>query len=809
MLKQTIYRKLKNTLRGRFLRFMAWALIIVLLSQLIIFNFTYQAASHYLQANDPRRLQNRSEMFVYFAPPSIKRGTNMDAEKVVRHLREIAYAEREGDDEATFSLIGNRLKINSRLKEIFPNLSVTFERNRVKEILTENQLVESAQIEPLPMQNFINFVNDSSTEELRTRRIVLQAGNVPEVITDAVTTAEDKRYYETNQYYAHHGFDVFATFNRVLSGDGGGSTITQQLLKNNVFNGAQGEIWQDYLGFLPKRYQRKILEPTMALAAENLMSKSEVEAAYLSMIPYGSVENIKLQGIAAAAQTFFGKSLADVKLDEAACLAGMIHRPSKYLKYVHQNYSCQVGDEDCSDLRLRRNIVLDGMLKNHPEKYSKEMIDEAKSAPLNFIFLNNRKDEQPADTFSRNFVVFAANNLPKNLKKLKADEGVLRFFTTLDADLQRDGFEIVETELNRLQPKIEKACRDQNISCEETTKDGKTVKLKPQAALVAINGKTGEILTMVGGVNTEFNYATDARRSPGSAEKPFYYEQALEKGFLHGVPFTAASVIDPSQDTLAEYCAENNLGSRATAREALARSFNFAACMANQSADIPVDFVGELTNSKPERKLMSAIGGTAGSEVTLIDLVSAASIFPNNGKFVKGTPFKSAFQEEKQVSLGFPEPSQVAEPGATFIVTQMMRSVLDKGGTGANFYQLTGLSRQKTVIAGKSGSGQRADLWFFVVLPSGLIVGGWVGMPNNKPDLRSEAGFSGSVIVAPMIAKFLKQSIAVHHPELLEDDFVKPDNVKTLSINSERGCITPNGSVKEYFINGREPAPCQ
>ena len=795
-------------MRGRFVRFMAWGLIFIMISQLIVFNLSYQAARHYLQENDPRRLQNRSEMFVYFAPPVLKRGAGISSEKIIRHLSEIAYAEREGDDEATFSLTGNRLKINSRLRKIFPDLMITFERGRVKEILVDNQGVESAQIEPLPMQNFIKFINDASPEKPLTRRIVLQAGNVPEIISDSVTTAEDKRFFETNQYYAHHGFDVFATFNRVLTGKGGGSTLTQQILKNNVFYGAQDELWQSYLGFLPVRYQRKILEPTMALAAESLYSKDELLAAYLSMVPYGSVENIRLQGIVAAAQTFFGKSPANLNLSEAACLAGMIHRPSKYLKYVRQNNTCQEGDEDCKDLRLRRNTVLDGMLVNYPERYNRQMIDEAKTAPLNFVFLNKRKEEQLADTFSKNFVIFAANNLPKNLEKLKTDEGVLRFFTTLDADLQRDGYEIVETELNRLQPKVEKACRDQHIICEETTRDGKTAKLKPQAALVAIDGKTGEILTMVGGIGSEFNYATDARRSFGSAGKPFYYEQALEKGLLQGEPFTAATIIDPAKDTLSEYCAENNLGKRSTARDALARSYNFGACLANQSAGVPIDFVGGLTNSKPERKLMSAIGGTAGSEVTLIDFVSAASIFTNNGKFVKAVPFKLAYQEEKLVNLEFSESVQKADPGATFIVTQMMRSVLENGGTGANFYQLAGLSRQKVIIAGKSGSGQRADLWFFVVLPSGLIVGSWVGMPNNKPDLRMDAGFSGGAIVAPIIAKFMK-NVAKHRPELLDGNFVKPDNVKILPINAERGCVTPNGSVKEYFINGREPAYCK
>ncbi len=290
----TISTKLNNLARGKAVRFLAWALIIGFVSQLFLFNLGYQAARQHLHNNDPRRLQNRSEMFVYFAPTVLRRGTNINAETVIKNLREIAYAEREGDDEATYSISDNRLKINSRLKRIFPNLVVTFERNRIKEILADNQAVESAQLEPLPMQNFIHFVKDSSVPELRTRRLVLEAGNVPEVVLIAVTAAEDKRFIETIQYYAHHGFDVFATFNRVASGKGGGSTITQQLMKNNVFKGSQNEFWQNSLGFLPERYQRKFFEPMMALAAENMYSKDEILAAYLSMVPYSDIFYSKL-----------------------------------------------------------------------------------------------------------------------------------------------------------------------------------------------------------------------------------------------------------------------------------------------------------------------------------------------------------------------------------------------------------------------------------------------------------------------------------------------------------------------------------
>src|SRR5262249_14431127 len=139
----------------------------------------------------------------------------------------------------------------------------------------------------------------------------------------------------------------------------------------------------------------------------------------------------------------------------------------------------------------------------------------------------------------------------------------------------------------------------------------------------------------------------NSKRSPGSLIKPFFYLKAIESGSFKGLPFTAATYLDKNADLnlLLEYCADpNNLGGSGTARQALAHSWNFGACVAAQSAGLPTDFVGRITNSKPQHKLMAALGGTSGSEATLLDLVQAYSYFPNNGKMSPVTAYKSAYQ---------------------------------------------------------------------------------------------------------------------------------------------------------------------
>jgi membrane peptidoglycan carboxypeptidase len=764
------------------------AVVLVLLSaQTALFILTYRAAVEHLRRHDPRQLQNRAEISFFYAPPKLRVGAHEKREDLVAYLRELGYEERDDNALASYFIKDETLNLTPRSQSFQP-LSITFARERISRLSAAGQAREEAELEPLPMQNFVRYLKDDSLAEQRIRRTVITAGIVPAMLSDAVTSAEDKRFFE------HHGIDVLGIVWRVATRKGGGSSITQQLVKNTVFKGAKEEFWQEYLGFLPDSWQRKATDVFFALAAEKLMTKDEIMAAYLSVVPLGAADGVELHGVVAAAQEYFGKNPSELSLAECAVLAGMIHQPSFYLSKVRQ------GDE--SALLARRNYVLDLIGRNHPDKYSATMIEQAKAEPLRLFFASRSRVERPAESYSRQFVSLAAKNLPRELAQLRTTEGASQVFTTLDFNLQQDATQLAEATVRELQPRMARACLQQQAPDKAVC-----AKLKPQAALVALDAQTGAVLALVGGVDSEFNYAT-ARRSPASAIKPFFYLKALEQGVYLGQPFTAATLIDPQTDALNGYRPTENLGRRSSARVGLAKSYNFHAVAAAQAAGLQqtIAFVGRLTASQPEATGMAALGGAKGSETSLLDLTQAYSVFPNNGQFIAASFHQSFAQGEARNSLTPAQPKQVASATAAFIVTDMMRSVVSTQGTAPNFRrQASSLPTEE--VAAKTGSGMIADMWFIVCTPH-LIVGVWIGLPNNEIKLDLNAGFSGGNLAAPLAAKFL-HSVRQHRLELLTGAFKQPGGVSKRKINSRVGCATERGVAEEYFIADREPAPCR
>ena len=215
-----------------------------------------------------------------------------------------------------------------------------------------------------------------------------------------------------------------------------------------------------------------------------------------------------------------------------------------------------------------------------------------------------------------------------------------------------------------------------------------------------------------------------------------------------------------------------------TAREFLARSWNFGACAAADTVGLEAatQFVGRVTGTHPEATGMSALGGTAGAELSLLQLTQAYTLFPNNGLQVAATPFLAYAQDGARVALPRPVPPRVAEAGATSVTTDMLRGVVSAGGTAPNFRAQAGLAASVN-FAGKTGSGTRADLWFVGFTPR-LVVGVWAGMPNNEVALTLEKGFSGGNVAAPVAAAFLR-SVAQQRPELLAGEFAQPANIAT------------------------------
>ena len=697
----------------------------------VLFYASYKAASAHLQANKPTEMQNRFELQMFYAPLILQTGEEFSAQDLTEYFGELGYDFSGNQTAGSFSATKNSVRFFPR-SNVFASGEIQFEKNRVKKILINSQAVEKIEIEPLPMRSVIEYVKDDSLREQRVRRVVLTANAIPETLSDAVTSAEDTRFYK------HSGVDVFGIGYRVLTFRGGGSSITQQLIKNNVIKGAKEEFWQTWLGFLPETAGRKLMEIPFALAAEEMLDKKQIMAGYLSMIPLGASQGVELHGVVTASQEYFGKSVSELSLSESATLAGIIHLPSVYVNAARRN--------DYEKLIGRRNRILDLMRRNHPEKYSAETIETAKNESLKFVFASANRTERPADAYSRLFSAYVAGHLPENLAEIRETEGNLQIFTTLNYRLQKSATELSEKSLAEITKKVFAEClrqKPENVDC-------KTV--KPQVSLVAMEAETGEILAMFGGNSLEFNFAL-SKRSPASAIKPFYYLAALEQGIWNGKPFTPETIINPETDFVS-FRPTKNIGEKSTATIGLAKSYNFHAAAAAESVGIKtaVEFVGKLTNSNPEISGMSAIGGSKGSETSLLEMVSAYSVFANQGIFVKATPNKFYIQNDQKFTFRKTRGERIASTESATQTFEMMKLVLSEIGTAPNFKQAANLP-QNIEISAKTGSGMVADCWFFAVTPK-LIVGVWVGLPNNEIRLEMEQNFTGGKIAAPIAAKF-------------------------------------------------------
>lgn len=704
-----------------------WLLFIAL------FYASYQAAFAYLQVNKPNEMQNRSELQVFYAPLSLPVGDEFSLQELEAYFTELGYDLSETEAPGTYSAGKSSIKFFPRSKA-YSSGEIFWEKNRVKKILAGGQNAGEILIEALPMRSFIKFVNDDSLREQRVRRIVLSPDAIPPTLADAVTSAEDTRFFE------HHGLDVFGIGYRLVTLRGGGSSITQQLIKNNIIKGSREAFWQTYLGFLPETLQRKVMEIPFALSAEELLSKDQILSAYLSMVPLGASEGVELNGVVSASQEYFGKSVSELSLAECAALSGLIHKPSYYVNLARKN--------DYAKLIERRNRILDLMRRNHPEKYSDEIIDTAKKEPLKFVFASADRTERPADAYSRLFSAYVAAHLPGNLAEIRTAEGNLQIYTTLDYRLQKSATEISEKSIAEITKKVYAECIRQNpakVDCKS---------VQPQISLVAMEAKTGGILAMYGGNLLEMNFAL-TKRSPASAIKPFYYLQALENGIWNGKPFTPETVINPETDPVS-FRPRNNAGVKSTAATGLAKSYNFHAVAAAESVGIKsaVAFVGKLTNSDPENNGMSAIGGSKGSETSLLDMVSAYTVFSNQGIPVKAAPNKFYLQNDMKFVFPKIKTERIASIESAAKTNEMMKLVLSEIGTAPNFKKEANLPNT-VEISGKTGSGMVADMWFFSITPK-LVVGVWVGLPNNEIHLAMDRDFTGGKIASPIAAKFFQ-----------------------------------------------------
>jgi penicillin-binding protein 1B len=577
------------------------------------------------------------------------------------------------------------------------------------------------------------------------QRPALSFQDIPPVLVHAILSIEDRRFFE------HGGVDLYGIGRALLRNAGeneigqGGSTITQQLVKNTYLS--------------PERtFRRKFAEAMLAFTLERRLSKQDIFALYCNEVYLGQRGGVGVRGVEQAARLYFGKELKDLSLAEAATIAGMIQGPGRYQPERHMEAAV-----------ARRNTVLDAMLRD--SAITNEQASASAREPLAVLPVT-----QDNDSLAPYFVDYVNRVVESKLEAggMK-DERNLRIYTTLDLDLQQ----LAENALTRQLERLDKIYEGRGAT--------------PQAALVALDPKTGDVLAMVGGreySSSQLNRATDAARQPGSVFKPIVYAAALEGGLSPVTMYTDAPR-EFTYDRRSVYRPANYGGAYSmrdvTMRTGLIKSLNVVTVDVAMRAGLAR--VAELAHgfglSKPEPYPALALGTT---EATPLQMAAAYTAFAGEGKRVEPTPIARATDSSgADILSDIKAPArQVISPATAYMMTDMLEGVIDHGTAHAARGVL-----KKTAIAGKTGTSR--DGWFVGYTPN-LVCAVWIGFDDNR-----QLGLTGAEAALPAWVDFIKSAVEVR-PELGGEAFDRPAGVMSIEIDPETGLLATDGCPQRERI---------
>ncbi len=742
------------------------------------FTYLYVSYSRIIEARLHGE-RDRAVPRVFARPLTLQQGQSLSQSELVARLNDIGYAQRARVERTgEFAIDRHTVVILSRGgDESGKVVTVAFPEPPVPKKKT-------AKPPPLPPQRISRIQVASRTVERITldaplltalmtgprekrRRVALET--IPARMQEAVLAIEDRRFYY------HPGVDPIRMFGAVLTnvfGDRpylvGGSTITQQLARN-FFLTEQMAVEQQTR---QRSYRRKILEQFMAIILEIKATKEEILELYLNDVYLGHRGSFALHGVAEASKIYFGKDVRNLTLSEAAVIAGIIQSP-----YNHSPFT------NADRARDRRNIVLRAMVDSG--YITGDAADRAQKEPIAVV-------ARAVDNEAPYFVDYIGEVLDATFPGVTSKPGVLDIFTTLDINLQRYAQDAVREGLATVDTTLARRKRGPRRVA--------------QAALVAIDPRNGEILAFIGGRSynqSQFNRAVSARRQIGSTFKPFVYLAAFEKAAGEGSDMSPASIIFDEPTTWnfdnQEWSPRNYDGEydgAITLRRALAMSRNVAAVkVAEQTGyDNVVALwkkakIGETEQVKPYPSVALGI-----VELTPLEVAEAYTVFTGQGRLRRLRPLLNVTSGEETAKPKVEPGPVMARPAAAFLVTHMMRSVLNEG-TGASA-RAHGFALD---AAGKSGTtNDLRDAWFVGFTPELLTVV-WVGLDNNQP-----LGLSGSQAALPIWTAFMKNALAGRGGS----SFDAPDGVTFIEVDRDTGkTATPTCPrvTNEAFLSGTEP----
>jgi penicillin-binding protein 1B len=594
-------------------------------------------------------------------------------------------------------------------------------------------------------------------DEQMEDRTPVELSRVPRDLADAILAVEDKRFF------AHGGLDPIRILGAAIAnlkpGDElqGGSTLTQQLVKN-------------YYLTHERTLSRKVKEAFMALVLETKYDKREILEAYVNEIYFGQQGSSSIAGVGEASKHYFSKDVGQLTLGESALLAGLIANPGLYNPYANPERA-----------KARRDLVLRLMLEQ--ERMTPEEHAAAVREP---ILVAGRRPELNSAPY---FVDFVLDQLKEQYGQDALTSEGLRVFTTLDMRAQRHARRSLVEGLQHLEegyPSLRKTAG------------------QLEGAIVVIDPHTGYVKALVGGrdyARSQFNRVTQAMRQPGSTFKPFVYLTAFRSKTKEGASYTTVTAISDDPFTLTSggknWTPQNYDGQThgiVTLRAALENSYNIAT--ARLAMDVGLKRIVETARAVGIESPLRAVPSLAlgAFEVTPLEMAAAFTTLANGG--IRANPLtivQVVDREGRTLETREIKMKRVLDAESVYLTNSLLQGTFERG-TATSARRLG----YRQPAAGKTGTtSDYKDAWFVGYTPN-LLALTWVGYDSNRP-LR----LTGSAAALPIWTRFMLAYTAGEAA-----DFSAPEDIIMLGIDPASGLLsTPDCPVVRYepFLIGTEP----
>ena len=685
----------------------------------------------------------RSHAGLYAAPRIVEKGARLTKDQLATALQRAGYASNKGSNiwNGSFQLNEQSIRILPRQgTEAHQWIDVKFNKHGYVASLLSNSQTELSSYALEPELLTVDAALKTGQQETLTYQ------NIPPVLVQAILAIEDRRFFE------HNGVDIWGISRAFLrwgtSGSlkfkQGGSTITQQLVKNTYLTPE-------------KTLSRKFNEAMIAIALEQRLSKQDIFALYCNEVYLGQRNGVGVRGVAQAARIFFGKELKDISLAEAATIAGMIQSPARY-----------APDRQTEAARARRDLVIEAMARNGA--VDAEVARREQTLPVNVAAFEGSSNELAP------YYVDAVNRAMDQASTDAefAAEQAFRVETTIDPDLQEAA---------------EKALRHQL----ELLKKSRGAKVSPQGAMVALDPRTGQVLAMVGGrsyAESQLNRATDAKRQPGSVFKPFVYAAAFESGISPLSTYRDAPQTfqyDHATYSPANYGKAYSMHD-VILRDGLVRSLNVVTVdLAIRTGLSRVAATAERFGlPRPDAYPSMALGT---SEATPLQLAAAYAAFANGGRVFEPTVIAKVVDNSTgaMIDSGLAPSEQVIKEATAYMITDILSDVTRRGTA-----RRANGSFKNVAIAGKTGTSR--DGWFVGYTPN-LVCAVWIGFDDNQ-----QLGLTGAEAALPAWIDFMQDALAIR-PSLGGSSFAKPGGIVSVKIDPETGELAGPNCPASQTIN--------